>query len=171
MDSLFITTKVFDPSLGGKAIQLAGYDVDGIMLDGVYLVHAVEGQYLHVINRSGKIMELHMENFDHKEGLKLQLLQPLQRVEDRQAITRNVEQRKQRSAKQMKKDNAEVERILQENIEPMKLEEILRRMRQLGYIHWSNNNASGFVKHAIKCGMNITKIKTGVYSYNWGGKD
>lgn len=189
---LFIQTKVFDPELGGKAIQLAGDSLEGEVLDGLYLVRGVDGQYIRLINRFGKEFNLHLDNFEHREGLKLQILElPQQqaiKIPDKVAVMetlpeiefvepekkhktgfkRNQGSRNIRSYLQIKVDNSHVEWILQQNIEPLKLEEILKRMQNdHGHWHWSNSNASGFVKRAIKDGKRIKQIGYGCYGYDW----
>lgn len=169
-EKMFIQTKVFDPTLEGQAIALSGS-----LIEGNFIVSKVNFFSIVVVGLMQAAQEIPMSDFEHGAVEMVVLQHPRQNIVDVEAqeikepITRHVESRQHRTTKQVNKENAEIERMLQENIEPMKLEDILRRMRQLGYANWSNNNASGFVKRAIKCGMPIIKIKTGVYSYDWGG--
>lgn len=161
---MFITTKVFDPALEGQAVKLSG------MLDGNYVISKVRNYSIEVVGAKGTFVEVQKEEFE-KELIKLAYLQPEREKEPHKTgFNRNQGSREKRSFKQIQEENEEVERILQENIEPMKLADILRHMRRLGYINWCNNNASGFVHFAIKSGMNIKKKEYGVYSYDWGGQ-
>lgn len=62
-------------------------------------------------------------------------------------------------------DRKELEKYLFERNEPVELSEIRKQMRMLGALHWNSNNASAYVKTAIKDGASIVKVATGVYQH------
>lgn len=163
----FITTRVFDPGLEGKAVYLSGS-----IIEGDFVIVRVQNFVIEVIGATAH-KSLPIEDFEHG-AIRMHVYQkPREAIVVAAAkpeIKRKYVGRHLRTDEQTKKDNAAVERILQENIEPMKLEDILQRMRKAGYIHWSNNNASGFMKRAIQSGMNIKKAGYGVYTFDWEGK-
>lgn len=184
---MFITKKVFNPELVGKAVYLTANRADAT---GVYIVSYVDNEDLHLVDHTAIISKYHTSFFDvagnylqvleipnpisFKEYDKLVVMDTLPEIEiiepikpHKTGFTRNQGSRNKRTITQVKKENAELENILRESIEPMVLGDITREMRRLGYKHWGNSNASGFVQHAIKCGVKIEKTSYGVYSYSW----
>jgi hypothetical protein len=159
---LFVEKKVFNPALSGKAVYLKGYDVDGDMVDRLFLVKGVNGEKIILTNSQGNEVDLHMENFSD-EGIKLTVLELPQ---DQPKKTRVVEGRKQRTVEQAKKDSSEVTALLAAKGYALRLETIIKGMRNLGHKHWNNNNGSSFVKQAIKYGAPIKKVERGVYVYD-----
>lgn len=170
LPNLFVTTKVFDPALGGKAIQLTGYDIDGDGLDGLYLVKGVDGQYLQLINRLGKEFTLHTENFE-SGGLNLQILGLAQETKKPQPKPVHIGSYKQRTMEQINADNQTLEIFLKECQTPRPLGAIRQAMQVLGHEHWNKKNACGYVKYAIKSGFKIKQFGYGVYGYDWEEKE
>ena len=74
---LFVSSKVFNPELQGKAVRIKGFDIEGEDWDRLFLVKNVGGEYLDLVNWQGKeIANVHMENFNHADdGLKLIVLE------------------------------------------------------------------------------------------------
>lgn len=62
-------------------------------------------------------------------------------------------------------DRKELEKYLLERGGPIELSDITAEMHKLGAMHWNTNNASAYVKTAIKDGANIVKVSTGVYQH------
>jgi hypothetical protein len=159
---MFVTKKVFDPALVGKAARVTGFDVDGDKWDKIVLIQEANGEHIRVLDRSGEDYGIHMENFDDKDGLKLIILQEPQ---EQPKKTRIVEGRKQRTVEQAKKDSSEVTALLAAKGYALRLETVLKGMRSLGHKHWNNSNASSFMKQAIKHGAPIKRLERGVYVY------
>lgn len=94
-----------------------------------------------------------------------------QETHTKTGITRNVETRVNRTEEQLQEDNRLIEQTLQFSIDPMQLSDIIKHMRQENKrLHWNNNNASGFMKTAIRKGCNISRVSRGVYTYDWKGE-
>ena len=65
MKDLFITKKIFDPNLTGKAVQLYGIDSKGgYWGKNIYLVSKADGEILRLIGNTGIVVKIHLENFD-----------------------------------------------------------------------------------------------------------
>jgi hypothetical protein len=172
---MFITKKVFDPALLGKAVYIKGLDIDGSEWDRLFLVQSVEGDEVILVNSSGINIGLHMENFETGDLLTMKILELPKHQEQPQPpkkqITRKREvgSRNPRTDEQIRQDNEMIEDLLRENIDPMKLQDIITKMQKAGRTHWTSNNGCGFVKMAIKNGRNIRKIGLGLYAYGFGG--
>lgn len=167
---MFITKKVFDPELKGKAVKLSGS-----LIEGNFVVVKVLDFDIDVIGEGCSIERFPMEDFEHGAvELNVLTLPQLQQTaipkSHTKGFTRNQGVRNNRTIEQVKIENTDLETILQEHIEPLKLEGILDRMRKQGHTHWNHQNATGFVKHAIKCSYRIKKFAYGVYGYDWGYK-
>ncbi|QIA28618.1 hypothetical protein [Phage f2b1] len=72
---LFVTEKVFNLALNGRAVRIKGCDFDGDKWDGIYLVKATRFDYIDIISRTGNEYSLHMENFETEELLTLTVLE------------------------------------------------------------------------------------------------
>jgi len=72
---LFVTEKVFNRELNGKAIRIKGYDTDGEKWDGVYLVKETQFDRILVTSRTGNEHLLYMEEFETGAILTLTILE------------------------------------------------------------------------------------------------
>ncbi|AIW03595.1 hypothetical protein CPT_Moonbeam197 [Bacillus phage Moonbeam] len=72
---LFVTEKVFNRKLNGKAIRIKGYDTDGEKWDGVYLVKETRFDQIVVTSRTGNEHFIYMEEFETGELLTLIVLE------------------------------------------------------------------------------------------------
>lgn len=72
---LFVTEKVFNAKLNGKAVYIKGYDVDGEKWDGLYLVKETQFDKILLIGRTGREYSLYMEEFEKGELLTLTVLE------------------------------------------------------------------------------------------------
>lgn len=73
--------------------------------------------------------------------------------------------KKMREHAQRMKDNQALEKILSSYQGSVALSDIIRRMQDWHYDHWTSNNASGFVKQAMNDGARVEKVSTGFYRY------
>lgn len=74
---ILITATVFNPKLRGKAVYVAGHDIDGQQYDRVFLVKDIDADYITLVNSNAEVIEnIHLENFTHEnEPLKLKILE------------------------------------------------------------------------------------------------
>lgn len=172
---VFIQTKVFDPTLVGKAVSLEGVVRIGLIdynVNGHYIISEVDGKTMQLLGAK-KDQSLHVSDFD-SDRMKMDILgvekpetqkqqQEQQEPKKKSGITRLM-----RTEAERNEDNEYLEYLLYEHGKPMRLEDIINLMVENGRKHWDGRNGCGFIKTAIKDGRKIDRVGYGMYSYIGG---
>jgi hypothetical protein len=184
---MFITKKVFDPSLMGKAVYINGEDASGGLWDNVFLVSRVDADIIHLITNTGIALKFHMDNFE-SGILKMDVWEPGNlfplpfepenpEPEPIEMIGPEPKQRKsgfkrtpsdrtiqRRSFAQMEQDARLVSSIMQRNGGEMKLQDITAAVNGAGG-DWYDKSASGHMIKVMERVPAIKKVGFGLYKY------
>jgi hypothetical protein len=170
---MFITQRVFDPELVGCAVHIGGTSSGGVKFDRVYLVKEAKGETLSLIDFKGEFGYADIKDFNN--NLKMVILERPQAIPDRVQVIQEppknrscrvmTQPRVIRSVEQAKNEALAVVAVLEAKGHPIRLETIIQAMNILDYKHWNTNNASSFMRTAMKHGANLKKVKRGIYQF------
>lgn len=184
---MFITKKVFDPSLLTKAVYIVGQDANGGIWDNVFLVSKVDGDLINLITNTGIIIKFHMDNFE-SGILSMDVLEPpksdfsqdlpfddISSDEPLWEIVKDEEKRQldikkpkkdiqRRTDAQQLQDARLVADVLQRNNRAMKVYEILNAVNAAG-ANWKEQSATGHIYKAMEKFPAIKKVGFGLYKY------